>query len=217
MPLVAPSNVPDSAIAAVAIKRIQQSPREQYHVGLLYRPDAGAPPRMLHLGWHHQLNDAVVGDSYACVLLTGLPKLLAPFVVTTCKLAAAAPENQKMPYGFGYQVNSVRQDPTTGVITLHGPSGLTCATFVLAMLDVAGFVLLDLATWEAREGDERWKDAVLDLLEQHGASPEHVESVRADRSHTRVRPDDVAGGADIGANIDFVTATRAGAVIRAAL
>lgn len=214
MPLVAPSNVPDSAIAAVAIKRVAG---EQYHVGLVYRPDAGAPLRLLHLGGHHRLKDEVLRNSYSCVLLAGLPRTLAPTVVMNCKLAAEAPENRHLPYGFGYQVDSVRQDPATGVITLHGPSGLTCATFVLAILDVAGFILLDLGTWQERPGDHEWKDFVIAELERTWASAEHVESVRGDRSHTRVRPDDVAGGADVGANVDFDSATRAGAAIRGAL
>lgn len=94
-----------------------------------------------------------------------------------------------------YSPAAVTRDEDTGRLLIDGASGLTCATFVLAILEVASIRLADLSTWAGREGDDVWKAWVVGQLEESGGPAEHVAAVRADKDHVRVRPEDVAGAA----------------------
>jgi len=213
--LLGRSTLPADATIAVAIKAARG---EQLHVGMAYRPDRGEPWRLLHLAWHHTLRDDELDDTYGCVLLAGLPALLAPAVVMSCKLTARQKLRNQLPYGFGWRDGALVQD-AQGVLTLDaGVAGLTCATFVLAQLDLSGLRLVELETWAARPGDDAWKQWVIDMLRDHGASAEHVRQVQASTHHVRVRPDDVAGAASaLPKPVAFAEATQAGALVRAAL
>lgn len=216
MELLDRTTMPADASIAVAIKRVNGGP--QLHVGIAYRPDQGALWRFLDLAWHHTLRDEELDDTYGCVLLAALPALLAPTVVMSCKLTARQKQRNQLPYGFGWRDGAMVQD-AQGVLTLDaGVAGLTCATFVLAQLDLSNFRLIDLVTWQPREGDDTWKQWVIDMLRDNGASAEHIRQVEANAHHVRVRPDDVAGAASVLPKpVAFAEATRAGAEVRAAL
>ena len=187
------SQVPPEHLAVVVIGE----PRDgQRHLGIAYRPAARAEPRFLHLAWHHTLkDDGAVGAKYRCVVLSGVPLALQPTIVAQCKRSAAADQTIGFPYGFGYEEATVTRDAATDRMLIEGASGLTCATFVLAILGLANVQLVDLSTWEGRDEDGDWKAWVVEQLEQSAASAAHVARVRADSDRTRVRPEDVAGAA----------------------
>jgi len=169
---------------------------DQRHIKIAYRPGARAQLRAIHLAWHHHLRDEDdLGAKYRCVVLRGVPLALQPTIVAQCKRSASADVESGLPYGFGPPRTSVMRDERTGRLVIEGASGLTCATFVLAILRLANVELAALDTWESRDGDDEWKAGIVDALEQSGASPAHVVAVREDSGHTRVRPEDVAGAA----------------------
>jgi hypothetical protein len=183
----------------------------QRHVGLAYRPTAASEPKFLHLAWHHDLrDDERVSSKYRCVLLADVPPALHPTIVAQCKLSAQA-DRRGLPYGFGYSPVAVSREEATGRLLLEGASGLTCATFVLAVLELANVRLAELGAWQDRDGDDGWKEWVIRQLEEDGASSIHVAAVRADRGHVRVRPEDVAGAASqIPIPAEFERATARG-------
>lgn len=214
MPTIAPTELTAAVQAVVAIKRVDGG---RLHIGLAYRPDQGAPLRLVHLGWHHDLRDHELDSAYRCAQLAGLPPLVGPTLVMKCKLTAKELAKNRVAYGFGWRPGSVTQDEN-GVLTVaEAVSGLTCATFVLALLDLVNYTLVDLASWEDRDGDEAWTAWVLDMLKQTGASEAHIEKVRtAAAGELRVRPDDVAGAASVSKPpASFADATSAGAHVRA--
>lgn len=186
----------------------------QRHIGILYRPEALASPRFLHLAWHHRLcDDGNVEPIYRCVLLVGVPRMLEPTIVAQCKRSAAS-DRTGIPYGFGFQPTMVTRDPTTGALLVHGASGLTCATFVLAILELANVHLVDMATWKDRDGDAAWKDKILLALRRHGADDAHLAAVRADFGAVRIRPEDVGGAGTVSPLPSaFTAATARGALV----
>ena len=180
-----------------AVLGVGEPRKGQRHIGIAYRTEASAPLRFMHLAWHHDLrDDDQVRDIYRCVILADVPAELEPTIVAQCKRSSAA-DAKGIPFGFGYQPLSVTRDPVTDALRLRGPSGLTCATFVLAMLELANIRLADLSSWQDRQGDAEWKAGIVEDLDDRGADPAHVEGVRSDRNHTRVRPEDVAGAATV--------------------
>ena len=189
---VAPSKIAPGHRAAVAISQVDATQR---HLGIAYRPDARTAPRLLHLAWHRDLrDDENVTDNYKCVLFADVPLALHPTIVAQCKRTAEADLRGGLPYGFGYTPTAIKRDSESGCLVIDGPSGLTCATFVLAILGLAGIDLVAIDTWQDRPDDEAWKNKIIERLKPY-ATVAHIEAVQRDRRHVRIRPEDVAGGA----------------------
>ena len=186
-------DIPSDHLAALGIGEPRAGQR---HIGILYRARAGNPPRFLHLAWHLNLRDNDnLPTKYRCALLRDVPTLLHPTIVAQCKRSAEVDTLQGLPYGFGYKPTTVHRKSDGGALVIEGASGLTCATFVLAILQVANVQLVDLSTWMDREGDDSWKEAIIAQLAAAGASEEHMAAVRDNKHEVRVRPEDVAGAA----------------------
>ena len=107
----------------------------QQHIGLLHRDHSSGNTFLLHLAWHHRLNNSPPKPSYAWV-----DPVIHPFrarqVAAICrKIWRANPAG--IPYGFSPASECF--DPETGKFLL-GPAriGLTCASFVLAVFEAAG-------------------------------------------------------------------------------
>jgi hypothetical protein len=74
--------------------------------------------------------------------------------------------------------------------------GLTCATFVLAVLRATGIELLDLAGWLPREDDLVRHGELLALLRgDQRVAEEHVDAVAGEVNCIRYRPEEVVGAA----------------------
>jgi hypothetical protein len=96
-----------------------------------------------------------------------------------------------IPYGFNAQ--GVVFDPATGDL-LSRPEigkGLTCATFITAILQVYRYSLADLSTWPDRDQDREWEQDIIRFLTQFGASQEHIAAIRNDVGAKRLRPCEV--------------------------
>jgi hypothetical protein len=74
--------------------------------------------------------------------------------------------------------------------------GLTCSTFVLAVLSSVRINLVKLAEWPSRPADVARHKELLDLLDgDPKVSRDHVAAVRAEVTCVRYRPEEVAGAA----------------------
>jgi len=122
-----------------------------------------------------------------------------------------------MPYGFSPPTDCFSEETAQ---FLFGASkvGLTCATFALAIFEFAGVTLAKYDSWLPRPDDSDWQGQVLEMLENHGASTEHLTAVRNEIGSLRFRPEEVAAAA-IGfpPAIDFATAKQMGESIVAVL
>jgi hypothetical protein len=99
-----------------------------------------------------------------------------------------------IPYGVDYTHDAF--DKETGD-WLHGPTGrgLTCATFVVAMLACTGVQFLDVKNWSTpRPGDTAWVAHIVELLAVHDAK-EQAEHILKNEKGLRIRPAEVAGAA----------------------
>ena len=94
-------------------------------------------------------------------------------------------------------------------------AGLTCATYILAVLDSIGLALLDEQTWSARPDDAAWQERILALLrETPGVPLAHLQAVMNTVGIERIRPEEVAGCfASFPSPFNFENATSLGAQI----
>lgn len=185
MPIVsAPAEIfPEGCLLGLGIKETQP---DQRHCGIIYRPDENGP-RFLHLAFHFDLRDEALNGTYWWAA-SGLDAD-NQFVLAALAMVIAS-GRPNIPYGFDSE--GVVFDRKTGELSDVFPGrGLTCATFVLAVFHTYGFEPLELRSWVARPEDEEWQTVILDYMEQHGASQEHMDAIRTNEPNKRYRPEEV--------------------------
>ena len=180
---------------------------EQRHIGLLHRDPESNDVMMLHLAFHHDLRNEPAKTKYLWID----PPILAErliHVAAWCRLVWSANQDD-FPYSFSQPEECF--DSENGKF-LIGPTrlGLTCATFVLALFDVAGLKLVNYATWPTgRPGDREWQEFVVAQLPPTEVA--HIEDMRSEVGSARFRPEEVAGAATVSPlPVDFVTAVERG-------
>ncbi|MGT2504066.1 hypothetical protein ACVOMS_31165 [Bradyrhizobium guangxiense] len=169
---------------------ITQPTPNQRHVGFLYKL-GNEPARMLHLAWQNRLVEEAPTEGYFWVQ-SGLDettrKVIAPVV-------AEVFSSQELPVPYSPIFQGLYFDAATLRYDRHEPGeGLTCATFIVAVLDALGRPLFDVDEWTARDADFQWHDQIIDMLERSpDATQEHIDAMRSRPRGARFRPEEVVG------------------------
>ena len=166
----------------------------RWHAGMLHRAGEDSA-YLLHLAWDHDLRNAPPSREYAWVQLD-LPPARLLSIAAMCRRIAkihARPEGG-LPYAFRYRETAFGVD---GRILLgKSEYGLTCATFILAVLRSAGVDLLRFAEWHHRDGDvERHHELLAMLRGDPRIAADHLAAVASEVRCTRYRPEEVVGAA----------------------
>jgi hypothetical protein len=173
----------------IAVRQIERPDRPvSRHCGLLYKVDGGQT-RLLHFAFHCDLRDELAKEPYLWANI-GFDEINGRFVAAYA--AQLTHNSNNIPYGLDASGSCF--DPSSGDF-IQPPlgKGLTCATFITAVLGSLGFQLLLQQSWVEREEDEEYgKNVVLDLKE-YGASESHISAVVTDIGAIRFRPEEVAG------------------------
>lgn len=180
--------IPESQSVCVLIG---ETGRAQRHIGILHR-QSGHQAEVLHLAWHCRLENSTLLPKYMSLWIApNYPEPRLRSLAAWCRRIWKANSNDGIPYAFSHPDDCF--DIATAKF-LMGPSvfGLTCASFVLAVLDRAGLRLVDYSTWPiGREGDQEWQEKIITDLSRRAAS-EHIEHVRSEIGAVRYRPEEVA-------------------------
>lgn len=166
---------------------------DQLHTGIIFRHQGRV--HFLHLAWHHQLrcDPASKYDNRLYWATPVVDSLLLQGLADACESLRGQLPSTQIGYAFFYD-GLPAFDPET-YRYLRGPTktGLTCATFVLALCQDAGIRLVEIGTWPARTCDLAWKQRILAALEEHGADSEHIQHLRSTTDCARFRPEEVLG------------------------
>lgn len=190
-----------TAVPAAALA-IPTNNRE--HVGIIFLDDDGHP-HLLHLASHYSLQCDDQIDGHAWVFPAIAPELL-PSVAAMC--ARVVKRNAAgIPYGFRYDATRFTTD---GQLTLGtAERGLTCATFVLAVLRSAGVELLARTEWPKRADDQVRFTRIHRSLTRLGADDAHLDAIEAEIDSVRFRPMEVAGASSEPPPCSFAKASAA--------
>lgn len=171
--------------AAVVLCRTEHG---NLHLGVFHRL-AGGNVGVLHLGW-----EDYVSMEWSWQRLWASPAVPPERLRSVSGLCRLIWEEyratKKFPYGLHYASQffthdgALQRDATT-------ESGLTCATFVLAVFRSVGIELIDLSSWPVRENEDRAFLAVVASF----AAPALLKALEAevDAGSKRVQPDEVIG------------------------
>ena len=194
----------------VAIQHVQDN---QLHVGVLYR-DYDNKVMFCHLPWHDKLVNEIPQDGYyweVCIWVGNLDE--ENIITLTALINNIARGTRKIPYGFLYRDTAF--DPSGRFLGFHAKGmGLTCATFVVAAFESAGFQILKAKTWKHRRSDVNWQQKLLRLMRSSGVDAEHIREVQKTIGSLRFRPEEVAAAATAPAPpIDYSQARKEGRAI----
>lgn len=156
------------------------------HVGFLYQLE-GEAPRAVHLAWHYRLTDEPAPPGYHWVQC-GLHDLAGHIVAAA--LAEIA-HDQQLPYSTTY--NGIYFDPSLRYTRDEPGEGLTCSTFIIAVLETLGLSIVVPEDWPVRDDDETAHEELLGALRStDNVSPEHIQAIEAQPRGVRFRPEEVA-------------------------
>lgn len=194
----------------VALRRVREN---GLHAALVYRVDDFGP-QLLHLGWHQMLMSAAAIDEncpYRWAQLAELERedlrVLANF---THMIATQQPI---IPYGLDERGISI--DRATGLVTCADGCGLTCATFILIILETYGYFVINKDDWPTgRSEDIEFRNWVIQEIRK--TDPSHADAIGERIVSPRFWPEEVIGAASsAGWPHSFVSAQEIAVDIRA--
>ena len=148
--LNSPAHVPFSRMefAALAVRL------DGAHIGIIYRVFESAPLKMLHLGWDHDLRDDPLDSghdkNYLWVKFAIHPARAKQIAQKCVDVYMSNPGG--IPYAFGNP--SGAYDANHKFVTSNQTVGLTCASFVVSILEEIGIRLIDRREW-GRHSDDK--------------------------------------------------------------
>jgi hypothetical protein len=189
------------------------------HVGIVYRAAKAPAPRVLHLKWNYQLADDALASGQT--QFRAVVPAIDPFeldVLAACCVVRAK-QKQDIPFGFRHHASSFA--PKDGsFVPGAGETGLTCSTFVLAMLDWARITLIEKTTWQGRSSQRRTADNIfwkklLDFLRKTANAPKtQLDALESETDAIRFRPEEVAAASAVAVRpMHFVNAEPAGVAL----
>lgn len=142
------------------------------HTGIFF-VRVGGRPAILHLAFHLSLRcEPVPAESLKPTswVVPAFPPERLQVLADLCESTAKQHQNGSVAYGFSFKKTAVS---LSGKVVLgKGEAGLSCATFVMAVLKRAGMQTLDVNTWrdltpERQATDNAAQSELADLLRRH--------------------------------------------------
>ncbi|MFN3932792.1 MAG: hypothetical protein ACK4JY_13730 [Brevundimonas sp.] len=164
------------------------------HAGLLFRVDGGGV-KLLHLSGHYRLRieDAFPEDLFWAEIAEIEPENLASL---TAYINAVATNMPKTPYGLS-DVGIEFERATGHLVITRNASGLTCATFILAILRAQQMEPLDRNGWPiGRAEDIAFQQSVVEAL-RHASYDVRADEIEKDVGLARFRPSEVVGASAV--------------------
>jgi hypothetical protein len=183
----------DIAHVAIAVKAINA---RQRHVGIIHCGEQDRRPRLLHLKWDDKLTEEAPDNSFVWIS-PRIPDRRAKQLAARCRQIFRA-NGRFVLYGWSEPTDCF--DPQTAKHLFGDGSdrtGLTCASFVLAVFEFARLRLIRYRTWVARaDEDAEWQRWIVELLSRAPTvAPARIEALRRGIGGFRFRPEEVGGAA----------------------
>lgn len=223
LPNEMPQAMTESIAFAIAGSIVTQDTRQK-HVGLVYRAH-NSKIMLLHLGWHHKLYHVEWDGKYHWLELSGLDRELQETFADWAVMVANASPGTPIPYSVIFRPDR-NFDQNGYFINLHDGSGLTCATFLLALFGDYNLPLIDISDWpESRKGDLTWLRRIFNSLRKYEVQKnrmsvwEWLEQVKQRHRLKRFRPEEVFATAGLfsGEPLNFSVVESAGSKVNATI
>jgi hypothetical protein len=153
--------------------------------------------RLSHLRSHLEWCDEAYDGKYFWTLAADLEAEERPTVIAF--LGAMRKTPLKVPFGFESVGCRFSLDSTTGHIEFSATksgTGLTCATYIVLVLNSLSLPLIQAETWKPRPTDALWQTEIVELLKKlKPAAHAHFEAIGRTIGCSRIRPEEVIAAA----------------------
>jgi hypothetical protein len=191
------TNCDDTPSVAVCLQR-NDPPHCNLHVGIVHRNGAGEL-RHLHFAWHRRLRSHKIESKLICAIPNYEEVAHRLWMATYCGLVARNIPKRSIPYNLRFD-EGVLFDNETGEVRF-GPesTGLTCATFVVAVFRSAGHPLVTSAGWPKAHAEDRHVQRELvealrsDIRPSSVDAPQQAATIESQIGEARCRPEHVPG------------------------
>lgn len=170
-----------------------KSSHNQLHCGVIFKSEGGF--NMIHLAWHFCLLHETNYEKYDNYIWakTSLHRIRQDMVSAMCRKILKRKFEQNIPYGLIYNGGKFTED---GIMDLDSTeSGLTCATFVLAVFNSCKIQLIDTLSWTPRDEDASWHESIIASLiatkDKFNISEAHIDNLKKEVGCARFRPEEV--------------------------
>ncbi|MGU3468076.1 hypothetical protein ACLBXO_24805 [Methylobacterium sp. C33D] len=161
--------------------------------------------RVLGLAMHHSLEDE---EANANIRWSQLGLDPDNKEILSLLLARIRRQQPHVPYAFNAEGIVFNEDGR--LLPPPAGKGLTCATFIIAVLRTYAFELLDLSTWPDTPRDVRQFEFIIRYL-RRVAGEEHIAAIKADKGARSINPDEVVAAGSLPYKVwpvDFPTAKQ---------
>jgi len=160
---------------ALAVSCTRRQPFDLWHIGVLYRSDAGSALRLLEMLGDQWLRDVEASQEevgltarYAWAPLPLSAEVEAE-AIARCALVGAWVRRHGTAVRLGFVYGGEAFDATTGAWThVAGEPGLYCATTVLALFQSLGIALIDRDAWPHQPEMDTWIRGFAEILRLGG-------------------------------------------------
>lgn len=198
-----PSETPlvgeNSLAVAIAGSSITHD-RGQRHVAFLYRHES-KNLLLLHLGWHELVYyERWPAKHYSWLEIGGIDPEVQELFIDWVEIIAAAADDKTKPIPYSAIFRPAGNFDSSGhYIDKSDGSGLTCATFILAMFADYKMPLIDASSWPKRIEDFTWFRKIWKKLRT--SFPElkitWIEQFKQRRNLKRFRPEEVVAAGSL--------------------
>ena len=178
------------------IRRASHNP-SQKHTGFVFLDNEHGKPMIAHLADRYKLEKGRL-RGYGVLWLSFISERNAALITTELRMLGM--KEADMLNGIinigGTKFSGGVAIPNSSV---EGDS-LTCATFILCMLEQFGFNIIDRNSWKITDEDTQWQDGMVKILEPYlmVKLPEHYALQMASVGKVaRIRPEQMVGACGI--------------------
>ena len=158
------------------------------HVGFLYQREDSS--RWLsHLAWELVFRNEPAGEQFMCWVNVRISR---PNLEILAAVLEEMKSNRDVNYDVRYHGENSYFDQVTWAYIKQEP-GLTCATFIMALLRSLHLELFNVSVWPGRLEDKPVLDALISQLEKCGVEPARILAMRSNHQNIRFRPEEVCG------------------------
>ncbi len=163
--------------------------KEIEHLGIFYHDDGEVLEAQVE--WHERLTFGPIAcpSDFELWARPRLDPAKVELIAFSCRLIRSVFRKRRFPYGFSCPKGAFTE---SGDLS-EGTVGLTCASFVLAVLDLVGEPLLVYDTWPNRPTDDEKQRATAAAFLKDGADAAQVQAMLAELPKPRFQPDEVMG------------------------
>lgn len=187
------SSKKDDDSLGLFIRRANYNPNIK-HTGFVFLDNENSKPIRAHLTSRYEF-DRKKFKGYGVLWLDFVSERNAAII--TAELRTLALKESDMLYGItNYGGTTFQNGVTIPNPDVRGDS-LTCATFVLCMLEQFGFNIVDRDSWIISAEDTQWQKGMVEILKEH-LQPDFYEIQKENIGKVvRIRPEQIVGACGI--------------------